>query len=187
MEHSTEHFTPLHTDLGEIQLNIDRYLFALQYLEGKTVIDLGCGSGLGTFLYSMLAKKVYAVDYDAKTIEYAKRYPYAPDKVEFLHLDLREQDDVAKLPQADVCVALEVLEHLEDPALVLKNLKTNKLVFSLPLHSMEVSTWHRFRIDTEKDVRKLISPYFDIGKYEEQGHKLSDGKWIRGEGIRLLR
>lgn len=186
MEPTGEHFSPLKTDLHELELNLDRYQFALKYLEGKTVIDLGCGAGLGTYLYSMVAAKVYAVDYDARTIEHAKRHPFPPGKVEFLHLDLREPADIAKLPCADVCVALEVLEHIEDPAAVLKGLRVGQLVFSLPLHSMEVSTWHRYRIDTEKDVRKLIGPYFDIGKYEEQGHKLSNGKWIRGEGVRLV-
>ena len=186
MEPTGEHFSPLKTDLLEVEVNLDRYLFAMQYLKDKVVIDLGCGAGLGTFLYSMVAKKVYAVDYDAKTLDFAKQYPYAPGKVEFIHLDMREEGDVARLPEADVCVALEVLEHLDDPTIVLRGLKARQLIFSVPLHSMEVSTWHRFPINNAKDVKNLMAPFYDVGKLEEQGHVKSNGKWVRGEGTRLL-
>lgn len=186
MEPSGEHFSPLKTSMIEIQVNIDRYLFAMQYLKDKVVLDLGCGAGLGTYFYSMLAKKVYALDYDAVAIEEAKKYPYAPGKVEFLHLDLTNPEDRERIPEVDVCVALEILEHLEDPATVLKALPAKQLVFSLPLYSLEVSTWHKYAINEEADVRKLISPFYDISKYEEQRHKEADGRWIRGEGVRLI-
>lgn len=186
MEPTGEHFTPLKTDLPELQINLDRYLFALPFLEGKTVIDLGCGAGLGTHIYAAVAKKVYAVDYDAITLAEAKAYPHVEGKIEFMNLDLSNPADIERLPEADVCVALEVLEHLENPALVLKGLKAKKLVFSLPLHALEVSSWHKFPINNESDVRKLISPYYDIGRYEDQRHVDGGGIWIRGEGVRLL-
>lgn len=186
MEPSGEHFTPLKTDLAEIQVNIDRYLFAMHYLKDKVVLDLGCGAGLGTYFYSMLAKKVYTVDYDEQAIDEARKYPHAPGKVEFLNLDITDPKDVARLPEVDVCVALEILEHIEDPAAFLKQLKARHLVFSVPLHSMEVSSWHKFSIETVKDVQKLISPFYDIGKFEKQEHDRIGGEWVRGEGVRLI-
>lgn len=185
MEQTTEHFQPDHASLLELEINLERYLFAAQFVTDKVVLDLGSGSGFGTYLYSLLAKKVYAVDYDARAIEEAKRYPFPEGKVEFLHLDLEDPETAAKLPDADVCVALEVLEHLEEPAGLLRELKAKRLVFGLPLHSLEVSSWHKYRIDEERDVRALIQPFFQIVKYHEQKHPRSGGTWMLGEGVRF--
>lgn len=185
MEPTGEHFTPLKTSIMELELNLDRYLFVLPFIQGKTVLDIGCGCGLGTFFYSMFAKKVYAVDYK---LEEAMKltYPHRIDKVVFLKRNLEKEEDIKLLPEADVAVAIEVLEHLEDPALLLKNLKAKHLIFSVPLFSMEMSTWHKYNIETVKDVEKLISPFYDIGYMEEQSNSKSAGRWVRGEGIKII-
>jgi 2-polyprenyl-3-methyl-5-hydroxy-6-metoxy-1,4-benzoquinol methylase len=186
MPDTSEHFQPHRSFRYEIEVNMERYMFALKFLEGKTVLDIGCGGGLGTYLYSLVAKKVYAVDYDANAIEESKRYPFPPGVVEFIHADVTDQDVAEKLPEVDVCVAMEVLEHIEEPAGLLRALKARQLVFGMPLHSMEVSTWHKYRIDTERDVRALIQPYYQIGEYIEQKHRNLNGAWIIGEGIRYV-
>lgn len=177
-----EHFRPDNTTPMEVEVNIDRYRWVLPLIAGKRVLDLGCGGGLGTYLYSLVAEKVYALDYDARAIEEAKRYPFPEGKVEFLHGDILNID--FELPEVDVVVALEVLEHLEDPKAVLKRLKAHELVFSVPLHSLEVSTFHKFPIDTPDDVRKLIGPFYDVNDYEIQEHKILAAKWVHGHGIR---
>lgn len=184
-EPTGEHFSPRSTTLPEIEVNLDRYLFALQHVKDKVVIELGCGAGLGTYLYSMLAKKVYAVDYSAQALEHARSFPFEPGKIEFLNLDLEDPETMEKLPAADVCVAMEVLEHIEEPAAVLRELKTPELVFSVPLHSLEVSKWHKYRIDTETDVRKLIQPWYDA-RYFEQKHPKLRATWVFGHGVRVI-
>lgn len=184
-EPTSEHFSPRATSIAEVEVNIDRYIFALQYLKDKVVIDLGCGAGLGTYFYAMVAKKVYAVDYSAQALEHARHFPYEPGKVEFLHLDLEDPESMDKLPAADICIAIEVLEHLEEPAAVLRELKTNELVFSVPLRSLEMSKWHKYRIDTERDVRKLIQPWYDA-QYFEQKHNRIQASWVHGHGVRVI-
>lgn len=184
-EISTEHFTPQKTDFYELDINLNRYMFACEFLEGKTVLDLGCGSGFGTYLYSLLAEKVIAVDYDANAIEEAKKWPYPKNNVEFIHGDITDQEFFDTLPSVDVCVALEVLEHIEEPAALLRDLKCNRLVFCLPLHSMEVSEWHKYPIETERDIRALIQPFFQIGRYEEQTRPPAQGVWWRGEATKF--
>jgi predicted RNA methylase len=184
MEPTGEHFTPIQTDLYEIEVNVERYMFALPHVAGKTVIDLGSGCGMGTYLYSLLAEKVYAVDYDVHALDEAKKWPYPKNNVEFLHLDIEKPEDVARIPAADVVVALEVLEHVEDPAAILKALKAPQLIFSVPLHSLEVSHWHKFKIETEADVRAFLEPIYQLGIYEEQHHPRIGGVWIHGEGTK---
>lgn len=185
MESSGEHFTPVKTSPVELEINLDRYLFAINYIKDKTVIDLGAGAGLGTYFYSLFAKHVYAIDYDKLALEEANKWPYPRPNIDFLHLDITNPEDVAKFPDADICIALEILEHVEDPAAVLKALRTPQLVFSLPLHSMEMSSWHRFPIENAQDVKKLIEPFYQISTFESQRHPRLNGEWIRGEGTRF--
>lgn len=184
MDQSFEYFTPKSTTAHELRVNMERYMFALPHLEGKTVLDLGSGSGLGTFLYSTVAAKVIAVDYNAKALEEARSWPFPKENVEFLHLDLEDPDVPGKLPKTDVCVAIEVLEHLEEPALLLRELKAHKLIFGLPLYSLEVSKWHKYKIETERHVRELIQPWYDITKCIEQPNPGATAGWIIGEGIK---
>ncbi|NVJ66504.1 MAG: 50S ribosomal protein L11 methyltransferase [Gammaproteobacteria bacterium] len=80
-------------------------------LDGKTVIDYGCGSGILTLAALLLgAEKVYAVDIDPQAIdatrENLKRNDISQEK---LVLGLPEQ---VALPQADVLVANILAEPL---------------------------------------------------------------------------
>lgn len=187
MEPSGEHFSPLKTILPEIELNLDRYLFAMPFIQGKTVLDIGCGCGLGTFFYSMLATKVYALDYSMEALDYARKFPFAQGKVEFIHFDVESRIDTDKLPEVDVCVALEVLEHLEEPSRILKNVRCKRLVFSVPLHSMEMSSYHKYEINTVDDVKKMITAGgFEINKIAEQKHTKTAGTWVFGEAVRII-
>ncbi len=186
MEPTGEHFSPLKTSIEELEINLDRYLFVLPFIQGKTILDLGCGCGLATYFYSLFAKKVYAVDYNMTALEETMKFPFPHDNVEYIHFDLDDPKDWNNLPEVDVCVAMEVLEHLENPQKVLEKIRAKRLVFSVPLHSMEMSKWHKYNIETVEDVIKLVGPYYDIGKLEEQGHGKSMGKWVRGDGIRIL-
>ncbi len=182
MEHTGEFFIPnKDISIEELEINLDRYLFVLPFIRGKTVMDLGSGCGLGTYFYSMFAKEVVMVDYKYN----AQVFPFV-SLTQMCLANLEKEEDVKRLPEVDVCVAMEVLEHVADPMMVLRNLKAKRLIFSVPLHSLEVSTWHKYDIQTVDDVYKLISPFYDIGKIEEQGHEKSQGKWVRGEGIRIM-
>ena len=53
-----------------------RYEFAKRFVKGE-VVELGCGSGYGAYLLAKNnVRHIYAIDIDAKAIEYAKKnYP----------------------------------------------------------------------------------------------------------------
>jgi SAM-dependent methyltransferase len=83
------------------------YRFALPYVAGKGVLEVGCGEGYGTALLAGEAAGIVGVDYDALTTAHAATtYPQA----RFVRANL------AALPMpsesVDVVATLQVIEHV---------------------------------------------------------------------------
>ena len=49
------------------------YEFAQAYIQGKRVLDVGCGNGYGTALMAKSALEIVGLDYDAETVEQNKK------------------------------------------------------------------------------------------------------------------
>src|SRR3990172_11308835 len=90
--------------------HVARYSWALPFCWGRTVADLGCGTGYGAFLLSWGAKWVTGVDIDREAVHFAEEW-FCAGNLQFICRDVREN----KLPKADLYVAFEFLEHLDDP------------------------------------------------------------------------
>jgi ubiquinone/menaquinone biosynthesis C-methylase UbiE len=88
-----------------------RYNFASQFTGGRVVLDIACGSGMGSeFLLRAGARQVIGVDIDRQALDVAsRRYP----KVEFRFGDAAHH---IPLPDAfvDVVVSFETIEHVFD-------------------------------------------------------------------------
>jgi trans-aconitate methyltransferase len=111
----------------------------------RTVVDLGCGSGrLAKLLCSSRPELAYlGLDFSTEMIERAEAYNIdTPGTPLFVLNDLRYGDEV---PAADLYLAIEVLEHLDDDL---------GLLAKLPKHSHVVLSVPNF--DSEAHVR-----YFD--------------------------
>jgi SAM-dependent methyltransferase len=83
------------------------YEFAVPYVAGRSVLEVGCGEGYGTALLASSASRVLGVDYDPLTAGHAAaRYPQAS----FVRANL------AALPvpseSVDVVATLQVIEHV---------------------------------------------------------------------------
>jgi len=173
MKKTGEQFIPDQSDLYEIFVNVERYCYAVLHCRNKIVLDAACGCGFGTYFYGLVANKVYAVDRCLEALNYAKSYPNLKE-VEFLEKDL-EKD---LLPEADVCVSIETIEHLENPGFFLKNLKCKELVFGIPMHSKTISpAFHKQDFKTEEDIINFISKYYQIKEW-----KIQENKWLMGWG-----
>lgn len=86
---------------------------------GKTVIDVGCGTGLlAREIGSRAASRVIGLDYSASAIAAANSARHPPN-VEFVHADVTSWSTVEKF---DVVTALGTVEHFDDPARFLKSL-----------------------------------------------------------------
>lgn len=113
-------FKPLH-DINPLRLN---YIDALAHVEGKRVLDVGCGGGI-------LAESMAARGADVMGIDMGE----APLEVARLHLlESGQQVDYQQIPveelaeqqpaSFDVVTCMEMLEHVPDPASIIRACKT---------------------------------------------------------------
>jgi ubiquinone/menaquinone biosynthesis C-methylase UbiE len=145
------------------------YRFAQTYVQGKSVLDCGSGSGYGAFfLIRNGAGQVVGVDVSDEAIQYAMGR-YAFKNLEFKHADIAKLDfsDGA----FDVVTSFQVIEHLQNPGTFLQQTRRvlkrpgvalistpNKKTYSPntpgpenPFHVRE------YYLD---EYRKLLKPYF---------------------------
>ena len=95
------------------------YEYARQFVKGKSVLDVGCGTGYGSDLLAREALSVVAIDRDPDAIAYCRDH-YSRENISF------RQGDAEDLPTNaayDVCISFQMIEHLHDPAHFLRSLK----------------------------------------------------------------
>jgi 2-polyprenyl-3-methyl-5-hydroxy-6-metoxy-1,4-benzoquinol methylase len=143
-----------------------RYLFAVHFAKGKTVLDVGCGEGYGSKLLFThgKAKKVFGIDIDPASIKHAKKQ-YGSSSVQYA-VDSAEKLSTIKDNSIDLVVCFELIEHIEDQASCFKNIKRvlkkggimvvstpNKYVYpeGNPFHLKELYP---------KQFRALVSSFF---------------------------
>ncbi len=71
-----------------------RYLFAAIFSAEKSILDVSCGEGYGSYLLSMCARDVTGLDIDHGILRHARK-KYRAKNLHFVHGDCR------KLPFAD--------------------------------------------------------------------------------------
>ncbi len=87
-------------------------------LEGKTALDVGCGAGLLCEPLARLGAKVTGIDASSEVIAVAKAHAAAQG----LEIDYRSGDVQALEGRFDLITAMEVIEHVADPAVFLADL-----------------------------------------------------------------
>ncbi len=144
--------------------HIRRYLFAQEFVAGKTVLDIACGTGYGSeMLRRGGARHVLSCDLSAAALAYAAsmRDSLTMAQADALALPLRAGS-------LEVVVSFETLEHLTDAARFLDEVRRvlipagifilstpNRLVAS-PGSDTPYSPYHAFE-PTAPELRALLS------------------------------
>ena len=148
------------TGIQTLALHIERYEFAARRLSAGRLLDVGCGVGYGTRLLverSDFAVQALGVDLSADAIAYARKR-YGGSRVDFRvgnALSFVDRDGF------DAIVALEIVEHVEDPKTLIDHLVAmlhpgGVLVASVPTTpSTDVNPHHRHDF-TERSFRRLF-------------------------------
>lgn len=145
-----------------------RYEFAARYVEGKQVLDIGCGEGYGSAMLAEKAAHVVGTDSSEEVVEYAAaKYPLP--NLEYRRMPAEKH----AFPDGsfDVVVCLELIEHVENYVAVMAEMRRllkpggilvlstpNKDITSpgreTPIHEFHV---HEFTIP---ELRQLCRRYF---------------------------
>ena len=146
------------TSVALIQTHLSRYVWSLFFCAGKSVLDVGCGTGYGTWLISTVASDVLGLDCCAEAIQEAKQTfgePFICTAIEEANLN----------KQFDVVVCFEVLEHLTNLDIGMECLKQHMkadgvALVSLPLH--QPSEFHHKRDFGCEQWKALLEQHFQI-------------------------
>jgi len=131
----------------------------LQYISAKQpeILDLGCGTGISSTLFFESQYNVTGIDISPGMIKQAQKRP-------FKNLICQSLDTPLPLKQNefDAVVMLGVLEFIEDPEHLLKNicdlLKDRGIIgVTFPMNTPEVETQLTVRSYTEEQIKSLIS------------------------------
>ena len=151
LRYTGERAIPWNAATGAVVMvpHIMRYAWATQFAWQKRVVDLGCGSGYGSYILSMVAREVVGLDWSINAIFYAKD-TFEAQNLKYKVLNLAHGD----IPRArgGLYVAFEVLEHLEYPDDLLQSLDA-PLVWSIPISN--VNQWHK-QVLTLDEIESLM-------------------------------
>lgn len=142
-----------------------RYTFAGQFVKNKSILDLGCGSGYGSYLLKIAgANTVLGIDIDHETISYAKEQ-YKRKGVTFREGDVTKNN--LQPSSFDVVVSFEVIEHIKEHDTFIKSIKSclvknGVLCISTPnkkTYSSNNNPFHLMELDPS-EFKSLLKKYF---------------------------
>lgn len=153
--------------------------------EDFIVLDLGCGDGaVSRFLYPNV-KKVIGVDFSKPSIETAKALSNNTT-IEFIHDDIflyLEQNQ----KQFDLIVLSHVVEHIDNPALLLKTLSNYTKYLYIEVPDIDSSHLNAYRIMLGSNLTYTDADHvFEFDRYslqdiiEEAGYSIIESEYIYG-------
>ncbi len=85
------------------------YTFVYDIINGKRVLELGCGAGYGINHLAQKAEKIVTVDIDIDSINYARKNTNAKN-IEFIHQDILDGLNFEN-ESFDIIISFQVFEH----------------------------------------------------------------------------
>jgi len=162
----------------------ERYKYTSKFVMGKNVLDIACGSGVGSkILKDAGAEYVDGVDNSKEAIEYAQEN-YSADGVDFI---LADADEYYPDKKYDVIVSFESIEHFQFPERVLRNFykllkddgrliisTVNRIITNPGLKANQKPEWdfHFREFDIPELSEELVKAGFTKQRLMGQRHQL---------------
>jgi SAM-dependent methyltransferase len=109
---ATERLSPATLDEAELLFHWHRYQAVVPWIQGRAVLDVGCGDGFGAHALAAAARFVTAVDVDAETVRHAAAR-YRRDNLRYLAAPAQD----LPFPDAafEAVTMFEMIEHVPAP------------------------------------------------------------------------
>lgn len=164
------------------------YHRSLAYVEGRHILEVGCGEGIGASLLARKAVSVVAVDYSEEALQIARR-KYGAGNIKFTLMKVPPVNFADMSFDAVVC--LQMIEHLENPETLVAEIKRVLRDDALALFAtvnkeatISDNPYH-LREFSADDFRRLLNTHFDsVEMYGVFGDELfmrywrSNRKWV---------
>jgi 2-polyprenyl-3-methyl-5-hydroxy-6-metoxy-1,4-benzoquinol methylase len=141
---------------GRKPVQMGWYEFASDLVKGRTVLDVGCGSGDGLKLLSVHAKQATGIEVDERL------------KREDLDIEIKSLPEVPDC-STDVTVCVDVIEHIEDDrefARQLVRVAREAVFVSTPNYAVSRNEWpFHVREYTPRQFESLFAPYGEISVF----------------------
>ena len=113
----TSEFRPLH-EINPLRLN---YIEELAGMEGKTVVDIGCGGGILSESMAASGANVTGIDLSEKALKVAKLHLLeSGQQVDYRRITAESLAE-EKPQHFDIVTCMEMLEHVPDPMSVIQS------------------------------------------------------------------
>lgn len=175
------------------QEHVARYAFASQWIQGKRVLDVGCGVGYGSrWLAQNGAACVRAFDLSADAVGHAKQF-YAHENLTF---EVASATDFDFGERFDVVTCFELIEHVDAQREVIQCIRRalkddGVLIISTPRALEQKRTHFHTKEFSEQEFRALLEDSFpQVRFYFENNHfasLITDGVPKRIEQILPLK
>ena len=110
-------FRPLH-QINPLRLE---WINNLASINGKAVLDIGCGGGILSDAMARLGATVTGIDLATKSLKVAQLHALETQTPNVTYREVSAEDLAAEAPaQFDVVTCMEMLEHVPDPASIVK-------------------------------------------------------------------
>jgi 2-polyprenyl-6-hydroxyphenyl methylase / 3-demethylubiquinone-9 3-methyltransferase len=110
-------FKPLHA-INPLRLD---WIDALATLKGKRAVDVGCGGGILADSMARRGAQVLGIDLASKALKVAQLHAIEAGTPDIDYREISAEDLAAEQPaQYDVVSCMEMLEHVPDPASVVR-------------------------------------------------------------------
>ncbi|MEH1903250.1 MAG: glycosyltransferase [Nostoc sp.] len=183
MEFTGERYVPSLN--GQIKYeHLHRYALCVDYVAGKTVLDIACGEGYGCALFASTAKSVVGVDINSEVVDYATNEYSTHNNVRFI---VGSCDSVPLSDNSvDVVTSFETIEHHDKHEEMMQEIKRvlkpdGVLIISSPnrlTYSDEPKYSNPFHVKElyYDELAALLRRYF--GYVEIYGQRIAIGSFI---------
>jgi 2-polyprenyl-6-hydroxyphenyl methylase/3-demethylubiquinone-9 3-methyltransferase len=175
-------FRPLH-QINPLRLE---WIDQLARLQGKSVVDIGCGGGILAESMALRAQQVLGIDLSTRPLGVARLHALESGVHNLDYREVAAEDLAAEHPgQFDVVTCMEMLEHVPDPASVVRAcaalVKPGGWVFFSTLNRNPKA--FLFAIVGAEYILKLLPK--GTHEYAKFIRPSELGRWIREAGLEL--